>query len=234
MASYGALAGSKVIANFGEYGTEIIGDASTPLADNAWFEVSAVAAVSTLPGDGTVTFIFKTPEATEATPITPAIGDNVIPLTLNRICKTDLEYSAEEGTIDVTDDCGRGGFNKVILDGFVTISGTLNGFLKIGTDGTLQDITRENLGRFFNLVEDDSAGSYTVTERSNGKVILFILLNQDAEVDEFQNWLIITAYITTMSGGAALKDAQSTNMSFVKAEGEASAYQRLVGAGDLV
>jgi len=229
---YVSLSGQKTMAMKATRGTKIVGDASTPLAANSWFEIVSTAAISTLP-IGEETAVFRTPDTTE-TAITPAVGDDVYPLTLEQMCKTDAEITAEEGTIDVTDDC-ENGFNAMILDGYKTISGTLNGFLKFDDEtGELVTSAKEIMGRFFNVVEDDGAGTYTVTAATNEKFLLFMALNKNAAVGDKQNWLIIPVLLSSLGTGAGLKDAQKRDLSWTKAQGYVSLYERTVFAGDVL
>jgi hypothetical protein len=230
---YVSLSGQKTMAMKATRGAKVVGDASTPLTANAWYEIAAVATSGSTIPIGEVTGVFKTPDTTE-TAITPAIGDDLYPLTLEQMCKTDAEVTAEEGTIDVTDDC-ENGFNAMILDGYKTISGTLNGFLKFDDEtGELVTSAAEILGRFFNVVSDDGAGTYSVTAASNEKFLLFIALNKNAAVGDVQNWLIIPVLLSSLGTGAGLKDAQKRDLAWTKAQGYVSLYKRTVFAADVL
>ena len=228
-----SLSGAKTTAMKATRGTLVVGNGTTALAANAWYEIQAVKATgSTLP-IGKVTAIFKTPNVAE-TAITPAIGDAVYPLTLEVICKTDAEVTAEEGTIDVTDDC-ENGYNASILDGYATISGSLNGFMKFDdATGELVTGARDVLGRFFDVVTDDGEGAYTVTSKDNGTLLLMICMNKDAKIGDVQNWLIVPVILSSLGTGAGLKDAQKRDLSWTKAQGYASLYQRTVFAADVL
>jgi hypothetical protein len=228
-----SLSGAKTIAMKATRGTLVVGNGTIALAPNAWYEIESVKTTgSTLP-IGKVTAIFKTPD-TSSTAITPAIGDKVYPLTLETICKTDAEVTAEEGTIDVTDDCEHG-YNASILDGYATISGSLNGFMKFDdATGELVTGAREVLGRFFDVVTDDGEGVYTVESKDNGTLLLMICMNRDAKVGQVQNWLIVPAILSSLGTGAGLKDVQKRDLSWTKAQGYASVYQRTVFAADVI
>ncbi len=222
------LSGVKTVVQKATRGTLVEGDGLVSLAANKWYEIESVASSSVLP-IGEVTAVFKSADVS-GTQLVPATGDNVYPLTLERICKTDAEVTLEEGTIDVTDDC-ENGYNANILDGYKSISGTLNGFTKFDdTTGELVTSSKEILGRFFNIVEDDSEGNYTVTPASNEVFILFMCLNKDASVGAKQNWLICPALLTSLGTGAGLKDAQKRDLSWSKGQGYASLYERVVGS----
>ncbi len=219
--------GSKTIAYKAQRGTVLT---SGDLTAATWYEVKSVGDTTALPTGMSVGSVFKSPASGSA--ITLAAGDEVYPLTLVRMFKTDAEISAEEGTIDVTDD-SVSGYSASILDGYRTISGSLNGFAKVDdATGELTSDTSEILGRFFDTITDDSAGVYTFKATENEKFLLFYCLNKDAPSGGVQNWLIIPILLSSLGTGAGLKDAQKRDLSWTKAEGPASLYRRTVGAGD--
>jgi hypothetical protein len=223
--------GKQMTVLIGTAGTLV--ESPTALADNSWYEVVTAAASGSALPFVTSGAVFETPDVSAASPITLVAGDSVIPLTMDKVCKTDGEVTFEEGTIDVTDDCGEG-YNSMILDGFTTLSGTINGFTKIDdTTGELVTGVKEIFGRFIDLVTDDGEGSYTITPKSNERVMLQILLNNDAVVGETLNYIITPALIQNLSTGAGLKDAQKRDITWTKAEGPASLYQRTAFAADL-
>lgn len=228
-----SLPGAKTIAYKATRGTLVVGDGLAALTANAWYEIKNVASSGSVLPIGEETAIFKTPDTGE-TAITPIVGDDVYPLTLEQICKTDAEINAEEGTIDVTDDC-ENGYNAMILDGYVTLSGTLNGFIKFDEEtGEISSSVLSMMKRFFNSVEDNGAGTYTVTPASNEKMLLFILLNKNAAAGDVQNWVIVPALISGLGTGAGLKDAQKRDLTWTKAQGYASLYQRTAFAADVI
>lgn len=226
-----SLSGAKTVAYQAKRGTLVVGDAVIALQPNTFYEIQTKAAVSALP-IGHVSAVFRTPDVS-STAIIPAVGDSVFPLELTRVCKTDADVSLEEGTIDVTDDCEEG-FNANILDGYRTISGTLNGFLKFDDlTGKMVDGAKSIFQRFFNVVTDDGLGVYTVTAAKNEKLLLFIQLNKSAALTQTQTWLIVPALINSFGTGAGLKDAQKRDLSWTKAQGYASLYERTIFANDL-
>ena len=213
-------------------GTLIEGDALTPLADNSWFQINAVADTgSTLPlGEG---YIFKSPDSGNA--ITPAVGDDVYPLTLEKICKADASFSSEKGTIDVTDDCSEG-YNSMITDGFTSISGNVSAFLKFNVPGGgIATTQKEYLNRFFDLVDDDGAGVYTLTAKNDDDILLGILQNSDqTAVGDIQSWLLVPAILTSETLDKPLKGVQNFDFAWEKAEGPASIYNRTTNATETV
>ena len=214
-------------------GALVEGDGRKVLTANTWHEVAARGAASVLPVGMLTGWWFKTPDAGSVA-ITPAAGDNVYPLTATRIAKTDLSWSAEEGTIDVTDD-SSGGFSSFIPDGFTNITGTANGFLKFNeTDGSLEDVTLSFLKKYFDYVTDDSAGTYSVTKSKNEQIILAFCMNADAKAAEFQNWMMLPVFFPSLGSGASLKDPQRRDLSWQKGEGPAVIYRRKAGSSDVL
>jgi hypothetical protein len=212
-------------------GVLIVGDASTPLADNAWFKIVNVAGSSTLPYE--VGRIFKSPDNANA--ITPAIGDDLYPLTLTKVCKLDASLSAETGTIDVTDDCSEG-YNAMITDGFTTISGSAGGQFKFDeTNGALATIQQKYINKFLDLQTDDGAGAYALTEKNDDSILLFILKNSDdIAVTHIQQWMLIEAIITSLTMDNPLKGVQNLDFDWTKGESPAGLYQRTTNATETV
>ena len=212
-------------------GVLIEGDGATPLADDSWFLINAVAGVSTLPlGVG---YVFKSPDSGNA--ITPAIGDDLYPLTLTKICKVDATVATEKGTIDVTDDCSNG-YNQFIVDGFTDISGDISAFLKFNDPlGGLVTTQKEWLNRFFDLVTDDGAGVYVLTPKNDTDILLGILMNSDqaAELD-VQVWLLVPAILSGLTLDKPLKGVQNFDASWTKAQGPSSIYERTTNATETV
>jgi len=212
-------------------GVLIVGDASTPLADDSWFIINAVAGTSTLPFG--VGYVFKSPDSGNA--ITPAIGDDVFPLTLNKICKADASISAEKGTIDTTDDCSNG-YNSNISDGYTTLSGSVSAYLKFNDPiGDIVTTQEKYLNKFFDVITDDGAGSYTLTSKNDDDILLAILQNSDmVAVGDKQEWLLVPAVLTSQTLDKPLKGVQNFDFAWTKGEGAASKYQRTTNATESV
>ena len=175
---------------------------------NTWYEIAAVGTTSALP-IGEIGAVFRSPD-TSSTQITLGTGDEVYPLTFDRLCKTDA-------------------------DGYRNITGTIGGFAKYDEDtGELTTSVEGIFGRFMNIIEDDGEGTYTETAVVNEKFILFYLLNKDAAVGDVQNWLIIPIILPSFATGAGLKEAQKRDLTWEKAQGYTSLYERTVFADDVI
>jgi hypothetical protein len=215
-------------------GTLVEGDGAVALADDSWYMTAAKASTgSQLPGE--VGQIFKTPTAA-INAITPVSGDNAYPLTLSQVCKGDTSISASNGTVEVTDDCD-GGFTAMILDGFTDFSGSFSGFMKFkDADGDLASADQEDfLNRFFDVVTDDGAGTYTVTAKDDSKIIIGILDDKElTAVGAVQIWQLVPALLTELTLDKPLKGAQNIDFSWAKAEGPASIYKRTTVADEVV
>jgi len=208
-------------------GALIIGDGTAPLADNSWFLVDKKAGTSALPFE--IGYPFKSPDPANA--ITPAVGDEVYPLTFSKICKADASMSTEKGSIDTTDDCSDG-YNSSILDGFVTISGSGSGFLKFDeATGDLGATQKEYLSQFFAISEDNGAGVYALTPLKDSETMIAILKNSDqTSVGLKQQWLLVPAIITSTTLDNPLKGVQNFDFNWTKGEGKATLYQRITNA----
>ena len=208
-------------------GATISGDGITPLADNSWFRIESIATSgSTLP-IGKVTAYFKTPDSGNA--ITPATGDDVKPVTFTDKCKVTSDLANEKGTIDVTDDCSDG-YMSWITDGFTGITGTYEQFLKFDqTDNNgLVESQKEVLNRFYDLVEDDGAGTYTVTDKNDDDLVLFILLTRKAAIGDKVTYFIVPTILGTANTTQDNKAGMNLSVSWSKAEGWAGLYERVL------
>lgn len=192
-----------------------------------WYKIKKFATVGsalpTLPIGG----VFQAPESVTVTLVS---GDEVYPLTLTEICKVDLEMSAEMGTIDTTDSCDYP-YNTSLADGFSTISGSINTMMRFDEEtDEIVPATIDWLNRFFDIVQDDGAGTYTLTEKNDEDILMMILLNSKASgVDgKVENWLITPAILTSTTMNVALKDAFKADYAWTKGDGPASIYMRTI------
>jgi hypothetical protein len=223
------IAGKQAILYSAAEGTLVEGDGIVDLADDTWFKIDSVATTASALPIGELTAIFKSPK-NSGDAITPAEGDDVYPLTLTQLCKTDCSISTAKGSIDVTDDCDDG-YNSYLVDGYSDISGNINGFMKFNTTGGLVSGHKSLLARFFNIVDDDGEGVYSVTSKNDSKLLLFILMNsEDSDTGDVETWLIVPVILTGTTTDKPLKGGQNLDLTFQKAEGYASIYQRTVVA----
>lgn len=210
---------------------------SGDLTANSWYEIVSIGdtvAGTALPfeDNGPVGRMFKV--GTSA--ITLESGDSVYPITLTKVCKTDASVTREKGEIDVTDDCEEG-YNASITDGYTTISGSLGRFMKFDeTTGDLSAADETYLSKFYDIIEDDGAGDYTITAKDDDDIYIAILLNSDqaTTATNIQVWEMFPAILTSLSGEKPLKGVQNGDTAFTKAQGPAQIYKRTTNATETV
>jgi hypothetical protein len=206
-------------------GTLVDGD--TPIT--GWYKIKAFAtAASALPTGLKVGSIFKTPED-PVNAITLVAGDEVWPLTLTEVCKVDVEVSGEMGAIDATDSCDYP-YMVNLPDGFVNLSGSINTMLRFDDETEeLVAVTKDWLVKFFDIVEDDGEGIYTVSNMNTDDLLLMILMNsRNAAAGQIvTNWLITPATLTGNSMQIAMKDVLKADYSWSKGQGPACIYTRM-------
>lgn len=196
---------------------------------NSWYKISAFGAATALPSLK-VGSIFKTPEES-GDAITLATGDEVYPLTLTEVCKVDVEISGEMGVIDTTDSCDAP-YMANLPDGFTNLSGSINTMLRFDEEtDELVDVAQTFLNKFYDVIEDDGEGVYTLTSQNDDDLILMILLNSSASTNDsglIENWLITPAILNSVSTNVALKDVFKGDYGWTKGQGPASLYLRTV------
>lgn len=224
--------GKKAIVFDMQIGALIEGDGIVALADNAWFRIVGKAASgSALPL--LVDSVFKSPDSGNA--ITPAVDDDVYPLTLVQICKADASVANEKGTIDITDDCSNG-YNENVPDGFTDISGDVSAFMRfLSPGGGLNATQKSYLNKFYDDVDDDGAGVYVRTEKNDDDVLIAILQDsKEVAIGTIQAWLMFPAIISSLTTDKPLKGGQNFDFSFTKGEGPATAYYRTTNSEESV
>jgi len=217
------LTGAKAQVFFDSFDeARVITYSGTPVLTkpDTWYFIMERGQGSAFPFEGCV---IKSP-GDQAQQISLVAGDKIYEIEESRMCKTSASLSAEEGTIDVSDDCDPG---AVILDGTVSITGSLGGFFRYDDQTQEFDpVTDAIFDHFFDTVEDDGAGVYGITERSNSPVYLLICLNSNARAGQIEHWLFIPAAISSFSPTLGNAEAQSREISFSKGEGKAVHYKR--------
>lgn len=227
------IQGKKAILFNATLGTLIVGAGTTPLADNSWFKIAAVATTgSELPFG--VGYLFKTPDAAGA--ITPAIGDDVYPVTMGQICKADTSFSAAPGTYEVEDDdCSEGGVTATKYDGYISYSGSVSAYLKLDDAGMSSAAQTAIMSRYFDLQTDSGAGVYTLVERNQESLLLAVLDDKDnTAATGVQEWILLKVISGTLTLDKALKASQVFNFDWNSAGGVVSRYTRITNATETV
>ena len=189
-----------------------------------WYRVMSKGAGSRLPFE--TGFPFKAPKGTSQ--ITLVSGDSIYPLDPTRFCKTSASVSAEQGTVDVGDDCDPG---DTILDGIIKITGSLAGLFRYDDkSGDFDLVTDEVVNRFFDIAEDNGNGVYELRPRTDEPTYILCCLNSSAAVGQTENWLFVPINISSMSMSLGNTDAQNKDLSWSKGEGPAVVYKRVKSA----
>lgn len=179
-------------------GALIEGSGSTALTDGYYIVAAVASASSALPAGLQAGYVFKgSPE------ITPAEGDNVIPLTLARKCDItsfSVEYSADE--IDVTTLCDT---QRSYRAGFTDATGTLEGVTTIGLSEYLME-------KFIPIIEQ-TGETVEVTEINGDALIVRLVLNKQSAGGTVMSYFAPIA-LTSYNIGASVDDAQTYTANF--------------------
>ena len=150
-------------------------------------------------------------------------GDRVMPIDQQRFCKTSADYSIEQGTVDVGDDCDPG---ASILDGIIKLSGSFSGFFQEDAEtGEFTDITFEILNRYFSVAEDDGHGLYAITPQTADIMFMMILLNSEVKIGQTEKRLLTPIVLPSLSSSIGMQDAQNMDISWQQGEGQPLIYR---------
>ncbi|MDR3342560.1 MAG: hypothetical protein LBT14_07210 [Treponema sp.] len=205
------IAGANAHVFFDEFDpTRVItGTGTNTTTAKQWYRIIEKAAASSLPFP--VDYIFKSPNTTQ---ITLKTGDKIYPFVLDRICKTTADISAEQGTIDTSDDCHPG---TSILDGNIVISGSIEKLFQYHElTGEFDLITDVMVNRFFDIATDSGVGVYTLTPRNDGDIFLLINLNAVSRVGMMDHFICLPIIISSMSLSMGISDVQKQSMSWTR------------------
>ena len=179
-------------------GTLVEGNGSTALTDGYYIVAAIAAASSALPTGLQAGYVFK-----GSAEITPAEGDNVIPLTLTRKCDItnfSVEYSADE--IDVTTLCDT---QRSYRAGFTDATGTLEGITTINVSEYL-------MSKFIPIVTQ-TGETVEVTEIDGETLIMRLVLNKQSAGGDVMSYFAPIA-VTSYNIGATVDDAQTYTANF--------------------
>jgi hypothetical protein len=163
----------------GTYSTEIPGDGTTPLPVPAVYLVTAVAGTSSFPATalgGTAIAPGDFLDLKTGDAITPAVGDDVVLVTLEDQCDISswgMEFTKEE--IETTTLCDA---VKVYRAGKADMSGTMNGIFTAG----LSDAVDGNLREFIRIAKQDGDQSFDSFAQQESVLLGFFYINNDANL----------------------------------------------------
>ncbi len=179
-------------------GELIEGNGSTALTDGYYIVAAIASTSSALPTGLQAGYVFK-----GSAEITPAEGDNVIPLTLTRKCDItnfSVEYSADE--IDVTTLCDT---QRNYRAGFTDATGTLEGITTINVSEYL-------MSKFIPIVTQ-TGETVEVTEIDGETLIMRLVLNKQSAGGDVMSYFAPIA-VTSYNIGATVDDAQTYTANF--------------------
>ena len=179
-------------------GVLVEGNGSTALTDGYYIVAAVAATSSALPTGLQAGYVFK-----GSAEITPAEGDNVIPLTLTRKCDItnfSVEYSADE--IDVTTLCDT---QRSYRAGFTDATGTLEGITTINVSEYL-------MSKFIPIVTQ-TGETVEVTEIDGETLIMRLVLNKPSAGGDVMSYFAPIA-VTSYNIGATVDDAQTYTANF--------------------
>jgi hypothetical protein len=216
------IAGAKAQIFFDSFDpSRVITGTGTNTTDaGKWYRVMEKDPAGSLPFP--VNYIFRAPTGS-STQITLKTGDKIYPFDMDQICKTSADLSAEQGTIDASDDCNPG---ASILDGNVVRSGSIGSLFQYNDlTGDFDDVTDIMVSRFFDIATDDGAGSYELKLRNDDDMFMLVNLNSTAKAGQTEIWMCLPVIISSMSIALGNTDIQNRDMSWTQGEGPAVMYK---------
>lgn len=183
-------------------GELISGDGLIKLTAGWYLVMGKHASASTLPAGKTAGTIFHT----AADLITPAEGDDVIPLEATVIeWATDGEVSASRGVVE---DTVQGDKNAHFQDeGYPNSTYSLSGYNRIG-----DELQKELKLRTGTVSVDDGAGAITVSEPKGDEIIFGVCAFETAVSGETEEWTILSGLITSVTLNKPLKGNQDFSL----------------------
>ncbi len=209
----------KAFLAFG--GKVIDGDGTKTTDAGKWYIVLKKAEMSS----GIPTAIpINTPFQAKATETQAKLveGDQLLEIDFERFCKTTADFSLEQGSIDVSDDCNPG---AQIPDGITAISGSLAGFFQFDdTTQEFNDITDKVFNIFLPSLTDDGNGNYEYNPATQERILLGLCLNSNVTAGQIENWFLCPINITSLAASGGNTDGQSLTISWTRGEGAAVRY----------
>lgn len=200
----------------------LTGDGVLVTEPSTWYFVVDRGEPSGIPAGFIPGSIFRSPKQ-GISQLVLQLEDRVMPMNPQRFCKTSADYSIEQGSTDVGDDCSPG---ESILDGIIKISGSFSGFVQEDIQtGAFTDITYEILNRYIDVVEDDGEGTYAISHQTPDPMLMLLNLNSENKVGQKEKWLLCPIILPSLSSSIGLSDAQNMDISWQQGEGKPLLYQ---------
>ena len=186
-------------------GSEIVGDGSTANpADGTYLVTSVASSGSALPAGIEAGYLCQL-----TTSDTPAIGDDVKPVTLTNMCfvqGASMEFSRDE--LEVTTLCDT---VKTYKAGFTDVSGSFDGITDAGNTDLLAII-----GRFIDTVQLSADGSTaTITDANTDMFYLQLEVNKEtSSANEPVEYYFVPVTFISTSAGVTQGSAQTFTAGF--------------------
>jgi len=178
-------------------GTVIVGDASTPLADG-FYIAKTIAGSSTLPTNT----VINTPFFGDAT-ITPAVGDDVMPITFEKLCDIQsATFDVARDKIETTTLCDKIKKYKV---GRADFTGELSGITKLG----ITDKVGGLINNFVKIITQTSdLSAVTISEVDSSPVYLQLEINKVSTAGEPTAFYLMPVLLENINQGVPADGAQ--------------------------
>lgn len=187
----------------GTKGTLIVGDGIATLADG-FYIAKAVAETSGLPTG----VVVGTPFFGDST-ITPAVGDDVLPFTFEKLCDVQsatIDLAADE--LEVTTLCDE---VKKYIKGRTDLTGSLTGITKLG----ITDQDGWVINNFVKkIVQSDDLSTVTISEVDGGTIYLQLEINKKSTDGEPEAFYLMPVTLTSVSQGVPIGSAQTFESAF--------------------
>ena len=204
------LAGDDAVGKKATFGAEVMGDGAKKLPAGDYI-VIGIAAVSGFPaaittGTGTSIEVGQLISVISTDTITPAVGDNVVTMTLEDLCDISsfaMEFSKDE--IETTTLCDS---IKKYITGKADMAGSMNGLFTTG----ISDADDGFLRQFITVVKQDGDVSYSVFSQAESVLLGFFEINKTTKTDIMT---VVAPYQLYGYGlGGEMGSAQSFSSSF--------------------
>lgn len=197
-------------------GTQVVGDGTTPIATAGWHRVDAK-------GGSTIFTVDVGYWEYLTTSDTPAVGDKCTPITLSSMSFVkNWNVAASKGEEDVTTQDES---VKDYLPLRVDMQGSMDGIAK-NNDSVLDSV----YAKFVPVIEDDGAGSITVTAQNDDAIIFFGYFNETSTTDETEMIFIGKVNILGFDQAVPVEGAQAiSGINFrVRGDSKPAIYKRTI------
>lgn len=189
-------------------GTLIVGDGIVALADGFYVAKTVLSASSGLPDGQQSQYGFF---ASTASATTPAIGEDVYPVTFEDVCSAQnvsLDFTKAE--LDATTLCDT---VKIYVVGRTDVTGSFDGVTTIG-DSTTKG-TKEITKKFMDTVTQNAdLSEVEISTLNNNPIFLQVEVNKKSTKNENEAFYLFPATLTTYTAGMTQDSMQTFTSAF--------------------